>query len=83
MYEWIAALPARTRPAYLALADGIENAVHAGVIKAGSRLPPQQLLADFLGLHVNTVNRALRETARRGLTAGRTRRGTVVLEQAG
>jgi DNA-binding transcriptional regulator YhcF (GntR family) len=37
------------------------------------------MLADFLGLHVNTVNRAMRETARRGLTTGSRRRGTVIL----
>jgi DNA-binding transcriptional regulator YhcF (GntR family) len=37
------------------------------------------MLADFLGLHVNTVNRALRETARRGLTVGSGRKGTIIL----
>jgi GntR family transcriptional regulator len=66
-------------PAYLALADAIERAILAGSVQAGDRLPPQRMLADFLGLHVNTVNRAFRETRQRGLTSGNRRHGTLVL----
>ena len=66
-------------PAYLALADAIELAIRAGSVQAGDRLPPQRMLADFLGLHVNTVNRAFRETRQRGLTSGNRRHGTLVL----
>ena len=65
--------------AYLALADAIERAILAGSVQAGDRLPPQRMLADFLGLHVNTVNRAFRETRQRGLTSGNRRHGTLVL----
>ncbi|TDQ77510.1 GntR family transcriptional regulator [Paraburkholderia silvatlantica] len=79
MPRWIAELSGYHGPSYLAVADAIENAIRDGVLKTGSRLPPQRLLADFLGLHVNTVNRAMRVTALRGLTAGTTRRGTIVL----
>jgi DNA-binding transcriptional regulator YhcF (GntR family) len=63
------------------VADEIETAIRSGRFKAGNRLPSQRLLADFLGLHVNTVNRAMRETARRGLTAVSKRSGTVILGQ--
>jgi GntR family transcriptional regulator len=68
-------------PAYLALADAIELAIRAGSVQAGDRLPPQRMLADFLGLHVhvNTVNRAFREPRQRGLTSGNRRHGTLVL----
>ncbi|WP_408370651.1 MULTISPECIES: GntR family transcriptional regulator [unclassified Paraburkholderia] len=66
-------------PAYLALADAVELAILAGSVQAGDRLPPQRMLADFLGLHVNTVNRAFRETRKRGLTSGNRRHGTLVL----
>jgi GntR family transcriptional regulator len=69
-------------PAYLALADAIELAIRAGSVQAGDRLPPQRMLADFLGLHVNTVNRALRETRQRGLTSGNRRHGTLVLAKS-
>jgi GntR family transcriptional regulator len=65
-------------PVYLAIADAIEKAISAGRLHPGDTLPPQRLLADFMGLHVNTVNRAMREAARRGLTYGKTRRGTVI-----
>ncbi|WP_084753992.1 MULTISPECIES: GntR family transcriptional regulator [Paraburkholderia] len=60
-------------PAYLALADAIELAIQAGSVQARDRLPSQRMLADFLGLHVNTVNRVLREARRRGLTIGNRR----------
>lgn len=66
-------------PAYLALAGAIEMAIREGAYQAGDRLPSQRLLADFLGLHVNTVCRAFRETGRRGLTSGNRRQGTLVL----
>ncbi len=65
-------------PAYLAIADAIEKAISAGGLHPGETLPSQRMLADFMGLHVNTVNRAMREAARRGLTYGKTRRGTVI-----
>ncbi|SEB17978.1 GntR family transcriptional regulator [Paraburkholderia sartisoli] len=78
MKNWIPDLKARTSPYYLAIADALEEAVHAGVFQTGDRLPSQRILADFLGLHVNTINRAMRESARRGLTRGHTRLGTMI-----
>jgi GntR family transcriptional regulator len=63
---------------YLAIASQIEHAIRSGVFRLGDKLPPQQVIADDLGFHVNTVNRAFREAARRGLVRACTRRGTVV-----
>jgi GntR family transcriptional regulator len=82
MNNWLPNLSVRHGPTYLAVADEIESAIRAGRFEVGNRLPSQRMLADFLGLHVNTVNRAMRETARRGLTAGSKRRGTVILRQS-
>jgi DNA-binding transcriptional regulator YhcF (GntR family) len=79
MNTWIPDLSSYTGPVYLAVVEAIETAIRAGRFKTGDMLPPQRMLADFLGLHVNTVNRAMRETARRGLTTGSRRRGTVIL----
>ncbi|MFM0631943.1 GntR family transcriptional regulator [Paraburkholderia xenovorans] len=79
MNESIFQLAPCAGPAYLALADAVELAILAGSVQAGDRLPPQQMLADFLGLHVNTVNRAFRETRKRGLTSGNRHHGTLVL----
>ncbi|MBC8751585.1 MULTISPECIES: GntR family transcriptional regulator [Paraburkholderia] len=78
MSRWIPDLSAHGGPAYLAIADEIETAIRVGGFKAGDRLPSQRMLADFLGLRLNTVNRAMRETARRGLTTGSARRGTII-----
>ncbi|MPW21316.1 GntR family transcriptional regulator [Paraburkholderia sp. CNPSo 3157] len=83
MKFWIPELTSCKRPVYLAVVHEIEAAIDAGTLRPGDALLPQRLLADFLGLHVNTVNRALREAARRGLTAGYRRFGTVVRGPSG
>ncbi|MFM0212847.1 GntR family transcriptional regulator [Paraburkholderia sediminicola] len=57
----------------------LETAIRTGQIRAGEVLPSQRLMADFMGVHLNTVNRAMREAASRGLTTARTRRGTTVI----
>ena len=76
--SWINEMEIHHGPAYLAIVAAIETAVLAKRLRPGDTLPSQRLLADFMGLHVNTVNRAMREAARRGLTLGKTRRGTVI-----
>ncbi|CAG4923357.1 GntR family transcriptional regulator [Paraburkholderia gardini] len=63
---------------YLAIASQIEQAILFGVFQLGDKLPSQRVIADDLGFHVNTINRAFREAARRGLVRACTRRGTVV-----
>ncbi|RDK02895.1 GntR family transcriptional regulator [Paraburkholderia lacunae] len=82
MKAWIPDLSSYDGPAYRAVVNAIEAAVGSGHLKPGDILPSQRMLADFLGLHVNTVNRAIRETSRRGLTVGSRRRGTVILRLA-
>ncbi|WP_321936160.1 winged helix-turn-helix domain-containing protein [Paraburkholderia sp. J8-2] len=63
---------------YLAVADQIEQAILAGIFQPGDALPTQRSIADDLGFHLNTINAAFREVARRGLIESRTRRGSVV-----
>lgn len=77
--NWMPSISGYSGPSYLALASAIEDAINAGLVQPGQKLPPQRMMADFLGLHVNTVNRGLRELAWRGRTRGNTRSGTVVL----
>jgi GntR family transcriptional regulator len=79
MKGWIPDLSSYKGPAYRAVVDEVETAIRARRLKPGDMLPPQRMLADFFGLYVNTVNRAMRETARRGLITGNRRRGTVIL----
>lgn len=68
--------------AYLAIATQIEEAIRSGVFQPGDTLPTQRAIAESLGFHVNTVNAAFKEAARRGLVSGHARRGTIVLAQA-
>ncbi|WP_321817909.1 MULTISPECIES: GntR family transcriptional regulator [unclassified Paraburkholderia] len=63
---------------YVAIADQIELAIASGIFRSGDLLPTQRDVADDLGFHLNTVNAAFREAARRGLIQSRTRRGSVV-----
>ncbi len=67
---------------YMAVAQQIEAAINEGLFKPGDTLPPQRAIADDLGFHVNTINAAFKEAARRGLVCGQTRRGTVVLRRS-
>ncbi|CAB3808861.1 hypothetical protein LMG28688_06865 [Paraburkholderia caffeinitolerans] len=63
---------------YLAVADQIEQAIRTGIFQPGDVLPTQRDIADDLGFHLNTINAAFREAARRGLIESRTRRGSIV-----
>jgi DNA-binding transcriptional regulator YhcF (GntR family) len=70
----------RGRP-YLAIASQIEEAITLGVFAPGDRLPSQRAIADDLGFHLNTVNAAFREAARRGLIRSNVGRGgTIVID---
>jgi len=64
---------------YLAIAAQIEEAIRQGIFSPGDRLPPQRAIAEDLGFHLNTINAAFREAARRGLIRGQAGRGTFVL----
>lgn len=64
---------------WLSIVAALEAAISTGQVRHGERLPSQRLMADFMGVHVNTVNRAMREAARRGLVCARSRRGTTVI----
>ncbi|MDW9241162.1 bacterial regulatory, gntR family protein [Burkholderia thailandensis] len=48
-------------------------------MRHGERLPGQRLIADLMGVHVNTLNRAMQEAARRGLIHARVGSGTTVI----
>lgn len=76
---WTPTLPDTAQPRYLALVDAIAQAIEAGELKVGDRLPPQRRLAWNLGLNPSTTQQAYREAAARHLVSGEVGRGTYVL----
>jgi len=58
------------------LAQRVEEALRAGDLKPGDRLPPVRTLAGELGLAPATVASAFRELGRRGMVVSDGRRGT-------
>jgi len=69
---------ASAEPPYEQVRRQIAEAVAAGRLVAGTRLPPVRHLAGDLGLAANTVARAYRELEQAGLVETRGRGGTVV-----
>lgn len=75
---WLPRLDGSSGPKYLAIADAIADAVAAGALRAGDRLPPQRALARALSVDLTTVTRAFGEAQRRGLLDGQVGRGSFV-----
>ena len=68
----------RSKPLYLAIADAMLRDVEGGVLREGSRLPPQRDLAWKLGVTLGTVTRAYKEAEKRGLLEGEVGRGSYI-----
>jgi DNA-binding transcriptional regulator YhcF (GntR family) len=69
-------------PPYEQVRLRIAELAAAGLLPAGTRLPPVRALAADLGLAVNTVARAYKELEAAGLVQTRGRLGTVVTSRA-
>ncbi|UCC30957.1 MAG: PLP-dependent aminotransferase family protein [Phycisphaerales bacterium] len=82
MTTWIPDVGASTDPIYLAIAKAIMADVATGRLKPGDRLPPQRELARELNVSIGTVTRGYIEAARRGVTRGKSGRGTIVRDTA-
>ena len=65
-------------PVYQQVVDGISEAVARGDLGRGARLPSVRLLAEDLGLNVNTVARAYRDLERAGVVDTMPGMGTFV-----
>jgi DNA-binding transcriptional MocR family regulator len=68
----------RSQPLYLAIADAMTRDVEGGVLREGTRLPPQRDLAWKLGVTLGTVTRGYKEAERRGLLEGEVGRGSYI-----
>lgn len=69
-------------PYYRALAEDLENRIRSGQLQAGTRLPPQREIADFLDLNYTTITRVYDICKKKGLIYGRTGKGTFVAPHA-
>lgn len=63
---------------YTALVEEVADAIAAGTLKAGERLPPQRIFAYEKGIAASTAGRVYSELLRRGLVVGEVGRGTFV-----
>ncbi len=79
MTNWIPDLSNDTGPLYQRLAERIESDIDTGVLKEGTKLPPQRDLAYEIRTTVGTVGRAYAVLRERGLVSGEVGRGTYIL----
>ncbi|WP_236652346.1 PLP-dependent aminotransferase family protein [Streptacidiphilus neutrinimicus] len=68
---------------YRLFADEIANAIAAGRLQPGERLPTQRAFARRRGIAASTAGRVYAELVRRGLVVGEVGRGTFVRAAAG
>lgn len=65
-------------PYYKALAADLECRIKSGILKPGTRLPPQREIADYLDLNYTTITRVYELCKKKGLIYGTTGKGTFV-----
>lgn len=56
--NWRPDLRKTTGPKYRAISRLLEEDIKSGVLKAGTKLPPQRELADFLDVNLSTISKA-------------------------
>lgn len=83
MTIWPPEISSLDRPVYRSLAQSLIEAIGAGEVRQGDRLPTHRELARHLGLSVQTVSRAYDELCRLGIVAGKVGRGTFVRAAGG
>lgn len=71
-----------TGPKYAALAELLEEDIKSGKLKAGTKLPPQRELADFLDLNLSTISKAYKLCGQKGLLSASVGNGTYVSSDA-
>lgn len=76
MTSWLPSKDSLSRPAYRSLARCLIEAIEAGKVRPGERLPTHRALAFELGLSVQTISRAYAELARLGYLSGEVGRGS-------
>lgn len=76
--SWRPRLDKNTRGLSRALARQLSEDIRSGVLRPGTKLPPQRELADFLDVNVSTVSKAFKLCALQGLLSATVGSGTFV-----
>ncbi|WP_277668612.1 PLP-dependent aminotransferase family protein [Caproiciproducens galactitolivorans] len=63
---------------YQTLAEQLESDITNGILKPGTKLPPQRELADFLDINLSTVSKAFKLCVLKGLLSATVGNGTFV-----
>ncbi len=77
-HHWVRPVAQGGKPAYLLVADLIEEDLRTGRLMPRDQLPTLRTLADLLGINYTTAARAYAEAQRRGLIDARKGSGTFV-----
>lgn len=80
--SWRPNLDKTGRSFYQTLAQQLEADIQNGVLRPGTRLPPQRELADFLDINVSTVSKAFKQCELKGLLSATVGSGTFVAYDA-
>ncbi|MDE6620406.1 MAG: PLP-dependent aminotransferase family protein [Lachnospiraceae bacterium] len=80
--SWKPDLSRLTGPKYIALAELLERDIKSGKLKAGTKLPPQRELADFLDLNLSTITKVYKLCEQKGLLSASVGNGTYVSSDA-
>lgn len=75
---WKPDMETLTPPYYKALAEDLERRIKSGQLQAGTKLPPQRELADYLDLNYTTITRVYELCRKKGLIYGTVGKGTFV-----
>lgn len=80
---WVPSFNEKKEPIYVSIANSLEEDIKNGALEGGYKLPPQRVIANYLGINHSTVTRAYKLCEEKGLIKGITGKGTFVSYYAG
>ncbi|KZL88467.1 PLP-dependent aminotransferase family protein [Clostridium magnum] len=80
---WIPVIKEKNEPIYISIANCLEEDIEKGILEGGFKLPPQRVIANYLGINHGTVTRAYKLCEEKGLIKGIIGKGTFVSCYAG
>ncbi len=81
--EYVPTIKESSKAKYISIAQSIEDDIQNGKLKHGQMLPPQRLIANYLGINHGTVTKAYKLCEEKGLIKGVIGKGTFVSGSAG